>query len=393
MSPRKVMISPAEAQEKAARTFNRRYKEWAGEMFLGDMVKEEYVINLCPPTEKEALQDLAAAKKWVQSWLNVNQNVQWCERQWSSIGKQKIPEKVLLTTKDEIADFAGKALLWECVKSRTHELANRWKDSWSKSCPQYDDQMLRQAIKTTVAKYCDLSDEDWQVYLSVLEWFVTNQGQSIYPRQLPIRGVHGKWFENHRGVCEPLYRAMVGQRAFELSQVPTQVRVRFLDGRLSPSGLRDVSVVPNEFNDYAPLPKKVIICENLVSVVTLPDMPDTIAIHGRGYAVNALTEIEWLSDAQVYYWGDIDSNGFAILNRLRSYLPDVISIMMDAETLEVHRSLCVVEGSPNYSDLQYLNEAERSVLNRLLSGKQALRLEQERIEWSYVLEKLRDIIP
>lgn len=45
--------------------------------------------------------------------------------------------------------------------------------------------------------------------------------------------------------------------------------------------------------------------------------------------------------APVVYWGDLDSDGFAILHRLPTHLPEVASVLMDVETLIDHRDLWV----------------------------------------------------
>jgi len=39
-----------------------------------------------------------------------------------------------------------------------------------------------------------------------------------------------------------------------------------------------------------------------------------------GYAVDVLGQLPWLQEAQCIYWGDIDTHGFAILNRARTYI-------------------------------------------------------------------------
>jgi hypothetical protein len=56
--------------------------------------------------------------------------------------------------------------------------------------------------------------------------------------------------------------------------------------------------------------------------------------------------LSWLSSKTITYWGDIDTYGFVILNRLRARYPRVVSILMDAETLLAHPDQWVVEERP-----------------------------------------------
>jgi len=60
--------------------------------------------------------------------------------------------------------------------------------------------------------------------------------------------------------------------------------------------------------------------------------------------------IKWIEDAHCIYWGDIDTHGFAILNRARSYLPRLKSLLMDEQTLLCHKALWVEEKQQHSAD-------------------------------------------
>jgi hypothetical protein len=105
----------------------------------------------------------------------------------------------------------------------------------------------------------------------------------------------------------------------------------------------------------------------------------------RGYAVDAFGAIPWLRDCPCHYWGDLDTHGFAILSRLRHYLPDVRSLLMDADTLHRHRDLWQHEGKPAAGPLERLTAEERAAFEALSTDRwgERVRLEQERIDWRY----------
>ncbi|WP_221421129.1 Wadjet anti-phage system protein JetD domain-containing protein [Brachybacterium aquaticum] len=44
-------------------------------------------------------------------------------------------------------------------------------------------------------------------------------------------------------------------------------------------------------------PIVVIICENAETVQVLPDLPGTLAVHGKGYAVPALLDVPWIAES------------------------------------------------------------------------------------------------
>ena len=55
-----------------------------------------------------------------------------------------------------------------------------------------------------------------------------------------------------------------------------------------------------------------------------------------GYGVLEMAEsAPWLADKEIYYWGDLDHDGFNILSNLRKVLPEmkIHSFLMDKETL------------------------------------------------------------
>jgi hypothetical protein len=92
--------------------------------------------------------------------------------------------------------------------------------------------------------------------------------------------------------------------------------------------------------------RTVFVIENEITYLALPQPDDAMVIRGSGYAVPVLEPLSWLGDLEVSYWGDIDTHGFVILDRLRSMFPKVRSMLMDRETLLAHRGQWVTEPSP-----------------------------------------------
>src|SRR5690606_13723670 len=109
-------------------------------------------------------------------------------------------------------------------------------------------------------------------------------------------------------------------------------------------------------------------------------------VHGSGYAVHELAALPWLATSNVIYWGDLDTHGFAILDRFRAHVPHVESFLMDRNTLAAWRDLAVPEPAPSSQTPTRLTSLEAEVFTEL--REEGLRLEQERIPWPYVMDEL-----
>ena len=100
----------------------------------------------------------------------------------------------------------------------------------------------------------------------------------------------------------------------------------------------------------------------------------------------------------MFYWGDLDIDGFRILRDLRGVFPEVRSILMDEETLNGHRDLWTTDsgGGTLPAEMDGLTDEEQAVCRLLHSpgdGASArIRFEQERIGFERVTTRLREIV-
>ena len=217
-----------------------------------------------------------------------------------------------------------------------------------------------------------------------------------FQRQLDIAGVDTKFIEVRRGLlAELLDQVLAPPRAsdqvapsfeqrFGLRARPGLVRMRILDPSLDIRGLSDIAT-PVEQLARLDLPAtRVFITENEINGLAFPDMAGSIVLFKLGYALDLLSQIGWLHDRRIHYWGDIDTHGFAMLDRLRASFPQAKSLLMDRETLLAHKSLWGREEAPHTGQLARLNEQEQALYDDLRQNRlgDGVRLEQERISFS-----------
>lgn len=381
MSPAPVTIEAARAQ--VAKKYQRHFGSWAVTAASVPAAAPVFALPLHPPSEAQALKLGRAAIDWVGSWSGV-EGVSWVERQWASLGRQSVPERLEFSDPSDVARFCGKRAHWHRISERASRLIE-WAAAGPLTTAQVQEFPL--AVARSAAAMEALDDADFARLEGVLDWLRQHPRSGLYVRQLPIRGVDSKWVGAHRGLVERLHVAATGNEGLGLSPVPGTIRVRFLDPALAPGGLDDVSAPAASLAALAVSPRTVFVFENLESVLAMPPMPGALVVHGSGYAVDRLAAIPWICRAHIVYWGDLDSHGFAILNRFRAYGLAVTTVLMDVSTLDAYMDLCVPEPKSASGTFTHLLPAELSVMAEL-AARGNVRLEQERLEWRYCLAAL-----
>jgi len=247
----------------------------------------------------------------------------------------------------------------------------------------------------------------WTRILAVLRWFADHPRPGIYLRQLDIPGVDTKFIEARKGLvaelldqvlpAEAIDAGAIGARQFEarygLLGKPAQIRFRILDRRHDIGGCSDLALPVAQFAALHSSVERVFITENEVNALAFPDVDASMVVFGGGYGIERLAQVDWLRNRQLVYWGDIDTHGFAILDRLRASLPGVRSVLMDDETLQAHRQVWGQEDVDKryLGELQRLTDDERQLFVRLRDNlvDERLRLEQERIGYAWAVDAIR----
>ena len=236
---------------------------------------------------------------------------------------------------------------------------------------------------------------DWAQILDCLAWFVSHPMSGLFPRQIDVPGVQTKFIEARKVLLAELLDVVLpadaiehsanGAQKFEarygLAERPAQIRFRLLDPRMAIAGFTDLTVPATEFATLSIAARCVFVVENEVTGLSFPMIDNSILIFGGGYAVERLATAAWIGSTHLIYWGDSDTHGFAILDRLRGHFPKTQSLLMDRTTLLAHRAQWNFEAVPHIAELPRLNSDERSVYDSLRHDRfgSGVRLEQEHV--------------
>ena len=133
------------------------------------------------------------------------------------------------------------------------------------------------------------------------------------------------------------------------------------------------------------------VVENEVTFLSLDPPQDGVLLWGKGFEVDRVGALRWLGDVPVWFWGDRDTHGLAILDQLRAGLPQAQSFLMDRATLLDHRQRWGSGTRPTSARLGHRTADEASVYADLVGDRYgtSVRLEQDRIDWGWVTGRLR----
>lgn len=329
---------------------------------------------------KDALEaDFAAVRDWAWGWQ------QWAQSRPVDLltvtrrvhgTTQELPTAVVVADADMAAAVLGhgwRARL-DTAAERRGQVAARF--------PEADSAAVVRAAEP-------LGDVDFALLLAAGHWFATHDATGLTARQVPVPGLHAKWLDRHGA----LVAALIGSEGLGLVERPPLVRFTYLDpGYRAGSGRHHDTVTGDEAARVVlPYrPKLILVVENLDSMLFFPPVPGAIAVWGTGRAATVqVARLTWVRDcARVVYWGDIDADGFEILDHLRSSGLQAESLLMDATTLNAYTEFgtwATPSGAPvtagRRKDLTHLTAAEFEVYVAITDPDWTgpRRLEQERI--------------
>lgn len=375
---------------------------WDRGVLLRPVVSEEamYPLRLMVngPSSADLTDRFEAVRAWAAELAAIpHMRIEWREVRHRVQGVQRMPVQAWVDTLDAALALLGKRQDGE----RLAQVVARTRAE----CPALLPWLARRPLQAI-----ELADA-WPRLLAVVRWLTDHPRPGIYLRQVDVTGVHSKFIEAHRAVLSELFdlalpaeaiareRGGVTQFAarYGFRDKPVRIRFRLLDGATrSIPGVTcpDLALDAESFACMQCPARRVFITENETNFLAFPEATDALVIFGAGYGWNALARAQWLTGSDIHYWGDIDTNGFAILDQLRAYFPHATSFLMDRETLHAHDAHWGDEPVQVRHDLPRLQIEELALFDDLRANRirTNLRLEQERIGYRWVTERLEQAL-
>ena len=360
---------------------------------VSDQPFEPLRIPVKHPTARELTHQFDKARTWVEHMKEhagkqnkKSYSIEWREFTHQTLGKNKLPKAVIFQTLVHILSYLGKTKQAEQYKTLFKEITAPYPEL-AGLLIQKPHEVLKHGIV-------------WEKLLAIVSYMKKNPYPGIYLRQLEIPGVDTKFIETHKSwlvnlltcvlprdaVKDPARGAAAFENRFGFRSKPARIRFRTLDPDFTLMGLSDLEIPENDFRHLPITPDTVFIVENDINGLAFPPFSKALVIFGLGYGLSTLSQARWMAGKPVWYWGDIDTHGFAMLDQVRHYFPQTRSFLMDEATLLSHKPLWGHESSPANRELPLLTTDEARVYDALRQNLHApnLRLEQERINFSQV---------
>ena len=344
-------------------------------------------VPLRGPMAGEIAERLAEVQEWAAEWGRASRGplrVEYKAVGGRHVGANMIPCRAWIDGYDRAWELLG-------VRAEVRSFSSL-AQATAESCPRLVPWLTRRPVQLL-----RLADR-WDKLLATVRWIEERQSPGMYVRQVDVPGVDTKFIEHHRGVLSELLDLQLAPDRIDASAAGFAGRYRFrrkpgyvrFRVPTAPCGFSELSVRADEFTTPPPGAERAYVVENEITYLAFPLPGDAIVVFGGGYAVDVLEPLNWLTGLDLIYWGDIDTHGFAILNRLRHRFGQARSMLMDRATLLAHPDQWVTEPRPTVASLDLLDADETELYRDLIDGAlgPSLRLEQERIRFAAIEQAL-----
>lgn len=298
-------------------------------------------------------------------------------------GEQDIPVSISFLTESDYLKFIGKEQATVGFRKNLERILSAFPELYEWVC-RYPNKVLD-------------NYRIWDGLLRVCTFFKNNPKPQLYIRELPIQ-VDTKFIERNKGTIKELLEIIIAESVntdetrfetrFNLRFDEPVVRFRVLDKTMSQtlfSGIDDMSIPISQFRETEIPVESVYIVENKMNMLTFPPIQKSIVVWGHGFGVDILKDVAWLKSKKIFYWGDLDAQGFQILSEIRTHFPHVESFLMNRETFDQYNE-GEVGTETNVEKELYLTQEEKELFDFLRNGN--YRLEQEKIPFNYVKGKI-----
>ncbi len=237
----------------------------------------------------------------------------------------------------------------------------------------------------------------WINILKVGVYFLKHPKPNKYSRELPI-DIPTAFIEDHQGIVKEVLNnilpvSSIRQEAkqledrFYLKKALPLIRVRALaEGMFVDLPVQDISLTAPEWNSVEVTATTVFITSDILNFLRFPSHPNSCIILGNSETFKVLASLDFLTNQQIYFWGDMSETAFYQLAELRTNFPSLASFMMDKKTYDAFKELAISVAEEEQVMPFHLTEEEQTFF--LFLKEEKLMIEQKHISQKYIQKML-----
>ncbi len=383
------MITPNEIKAKVKRLYPDAVDSWL-KRDVGYFPHRIPANMQLPTTQSETIAVVDSLRSDSKESIGFGYSIEWEQVHSRSKGNNRFPKGVWLESMEDLLRLIGKGKEFrslersvDSIRKRLPNLETWLRKGWSKLPP--------------IESHLD-------GLIQVVEYLLQHPRPGCFPRELPLnvptklvsqnQAVLSEWLDillpphTIDAGCNP--RNFAARYGFR--EVRDHLLFRILDPNLQnelglPSS--ELSLLPIDLDRLPVNAIRVFIVENKVNLLTFPPVSRGLVFGGLGHGVTQLFPVRWMDENPIWYWGDLDVEGYHILASVRHRFPHTKSFLMTEEVLQSYRSLCTAGKGRTLELPDELQPSEAA--GYLRCREENLRLEQEHIPQSSVLRALDEI--
>lgn len=380
------MITPREIEEKAIRKFKS---------YLVSVIDGTSIFPLFIVANKKGSPDFSVRHKELEQLIGKSKerlgfgySLQYKTVNTRKHGIQDEIEAICFNTEEDYIQFLNKQ---DAIVSYKNQL--QWLLQW------------RPAVKSwLVLSPSSIFDYllCWKEICSVVDFLIKHDVSGYYLRSLPVP-VHTKFISQYQTVIFSLLQHLEPGRftteitdteeILGLRRKPYLFTLRWLDKPMATecsSGMTIFATTVDYLKTIDWPVRQIIFVENETNLYLLPVIKNTLAIFSAGKALHLLREIPMLNLSALYYWGDLDEDGFTMLNDIRGLYPQIKSLLMDENTIAFHQhEMDKQPAKYKHRVLTNLTDNESRAFN-IVSTVNG-RIEQEKLKQDYIQQIIQSL--
>ena len=383
------MIGPEQIKQKAERHYSRAVCAWLANDPTYFPLRLKCDLSL-PESQSELIQQVDTLRSESKVARGFGYSITWEEKAKRLYGRNHYPVAISIDSLDDLVKLLRKVTEFERVRKTTAQVLSEF--------PQ-----LTAWVTKNWQRLLDVEPQLAEL-IAVTKYMIEHPRPNCFTRELPL-SVSTKVIERNQWLLSAWFDALlpVGAIDYGVTQnfeqrygfryPQSQLLIRFLDPALAlelNSPWLELSLPPDSIAALQIQNANVFIVENKVNLLTLPPVSRGIALGGLGRGITAVYNAQWLARQPIYYWGDMDLDGFAILSDIRHRFPQTLSLFMDAGTLIQFKSLATKTTERTIAEPTTLTASELAAYRTCKA--EGLRLEQEHIPQSVVNQRIASIV-